>query len=270
MHLFAGAVLLASAVAGSGPAPFPIDPRPDLADVFKKAGVSGAIVVYDTGTGRGVASDPRRVDEPAIPASTFKIFNTMVALETGAIADEKTVLKWDGVERPIATWNKDMDMREAIRVSCVWFYQELARRAGPEKMQHWLDAVGYGNRNIGGGIDRFWLDGDLRITPREQIEFLRRLHDGKLPFSERSMRIVKEILPTEKTPGGAVVHGKTGWGARLKPQAGWYVGWVDLEGRTLYFATRVDILKDDDVKARIPATLEVLGRLEGGSAPGQR
>lgn len=250
------ALLLAVAAA------FPVDPRPDLADVFKKAGVTGAIVVYDSRTGRAVASDPKRVDEPAIPASTFKIFNTMVALETGAIADEKTVLKWDGVERWLATWNKDMDMKEAMRVSCVWFYQELARRAGQERMQHWIDAVGYGNRNIGGGVDRFWLDGDLRITPREQIEFLRRLHDGKLPFSERSMKIVREILPTEKTPGGAVVHAKTGWGGRLKPQAGWYVGWVDLEGRTLYFATRVDIMKDDDVNARIPATLEVLGRLE--------
>lgn len=248
-------LLLAAALA------FPVDLRPELAAVFEKQGVKGAILIFDARTGRAVASDPKRVDEAAIPASTFKIFNTMVALETKAIADEATVLKWDGVERSFATWNHDMDMKEAIRVSCVWFYQELARRAGPERMQHWIDAVSYGNRDIGGGIDRFWLDGNLRITPRQQIDFLRRLHDGALPFSERSMRIVKEILPTETTPGGAVVHGKTGWGMRKKPQAGWYVGWVEHDGRTLYFATRVDIQKDDDVKTRIPATIAALGML---------
>ena len=252
-----GLTVAAASAGGS----FPVDARPDLAAAFETAGVTGAAVVYDTRAGRAVASDPARVDEPAIPASTFKIFNTMVALETGAIADETTVLEWDGVARPIESWNKSMDMREAIRVSCVWFYQELARRIGKKRMKEWIDRVGYGNRDIGGGIDRFWLDGDLRITPRQQVDFLRRLHDGKLPFSERSMSVARRILPTETAAGGAVIHGKTGWGARLEPQAGWYVGWVEVEGGTVYFATRVDIRKDGDARTRIPVTVDVLKRL---------
>ena len=79
-----------------------------------------------------------------LPASTFKVFNSLVALQTGAVADEHTIILWDSVERR-PEWNVDMDMATAIERSCVPWYQEVARRAGAERMQHWLDTVHYGN-----------------------------------------------------------------------------------------------------------------------------
>jgi beta-lactamase class D len=47
-------------------------------------------------------------------------------------------------------------------------------------MQTWLERFDYGNRNIAGGQDMFWLDGDLRISALKQVLFLEKLASGKL------------------------------------------------------------------------------------------
>lgn len=109
----------------------------------------------------------------------------MISLETGVISDEIAILTWDGVERKLPAWNRDLNMREAIKLSAYWFYQVLARRVGHDRMQKWVTQVGYGNRNIGSkeDVDKFWLRGELRITPQEQIQFLQRLYKNDLPFS---------------------------------------------------------------------------------------
>ncbi len=73
-------------------------------------------------------------------------------------------------------WNEDLDMVSAFKYSAVWFYQELARRIGEAQMQHYVTLNHYGNENISGGIDRFWLDGEVRISADEQIELLKKLY----------------------------------------------------------------------------------------------
>jgi beta-lactamase class D len=150
------------------------------------------------------------------PASTFKIFNSLVALETAIAPDDQLVIKWDGVPRK-PEWDKDMTMREAFKVSCVPYYQEIARRIGPARMQHYLDTVKYGNMKIGGSIDQFWLNNSLQISADEQTGFLKRLYFNELPFSERTQRILKTMMLQEETPdynlyyktGTGVVNGKT-------------------------------------------------------------
>src|SRR5690606_21044420 len=137
-------------------------------------------------------------DSGFIPASTFKIFNSLVALEAGAVASEEEVLEWDGVERGWDAWDQDHSMRSAIRVSAVWFYQELARRIGETRMQQYLREVRYGNQTMDGAIDDFWLSGGLRITPLEQVDFLVRLARNDLPFSDRTMAILRDILILEE------------------------------------------------------------------------
>jgi beta-lactamase class D len=161
-----------------------------------------------------------------LPASTFKIFNSLVALETGVAPDEQLVIKWDSVVRRIPDWNKDMNMREAFKVSNVGYYQEIARRIGPEFMQHYLDTVNYGNRNMGDKIDEFWLNDSLKITADEQVGFLKRLYFAELPFSERSQRIVKSMMLQEETPQYKLYY-KTGWGPTSKEQVLWIVGFIE-------------------------------------------
>ncbi len=131
----------------------------DFAAAFDTAGVEGTFVLHGSvlmSSRQTTASEP---ETRFLPASTFKIFNALVALETGVIPDEHATFKWDGVERSVPAWNQDHDLASAISVSAVWYFQELARRIGRERMQEWIDRAKYGNQNIGGEIDSFWLNG---------------------------------------------------------------------------------------------------------------
>lgn len=227
--------------------------RPDFAKYFNDAGVKGGFLLYDLKNDKYLAYNAERLQQGYIPASTYKIFNSLVALETGVIWDENEILKWDGVKREVDSWNQDHNMRTAMKYSAVWFYQELARRIGLERMQHYVDLAGYGNKNINGGLDRFWLTGELRITPREQIALLVRLYQNKLPFSQRAMDIVKDILIFEKKES-YVLRAKTGWSG----QVGWFVGYVERKENVYFFANNIDIMKPEDATARVAITKALL------------
>jgi beta-lactamase class D len=234
--------------------------RPDFEQRFEEAGVTGVFLVFEPHTGSFLTNDAERARAAFIPASTYKIFNSLVALETGVLADEQSIIPWDGTDRGWSKWNQDHDLRSAIKYSAVWFYQEVARRIGAERMQHYVDAADYGNREISGGIDLFWLEGGLRISPYEQIRFLRRLHDGDLPFSQRTMDTVKDILIFEETET-YTLRAKTGWGAHSTPQVGWFVGYVERESEPLFFALNLDIVENEDSEARIVICRRILGDL---------
>ena len=218
--------------------------QPDWALVFAKRGLVGSAVIYDEQAGRGLVFEHERAAKRFSPASTFKLFNAMAALDSGAIRDEHEVIGWDGVKRPIDNWNRDHSLASGMKYSVVWFYQEIARRAGQARMQAWIDKVGYGNRDIGGGIDQFWLSGNLRISAIEQIGFLRRLADGSLPFSAQAQETVRRIAIVESAPD-FVLHAKTGWAlhgdAGREADLGWYVGWLERGGRRWFFALNIDM-----------------------------
>lgn len=247
----------------------PWQASPDLDAAFARDGVQGTLLVYDEGGDRWLAHDAARARHRYLPASTFKLFNAMVALDTGAVKDEYEVIRWDGKQRgdprnPIPEWNRDNSLASGIRYSTVWFYQEVARRAGQARMQQWIDKVGYGNRDIGGGIDHFWLGGALRISAEEQVGFLRRLADGTLPFSERAQEAVRRISITEAQPH-YVLHAKTGWGSGAaadgKTDLGWYVGWVEARGRRWFFAMNMDLRDPADGAKRVGLVKDALARL---------
>ncbi|QWG15334.1 class D beta-lactamase [Bradyrhizobium sediminis] len=234
--------------------------RADLAKRFADEGTPGTFVGYKTDDYLIIASDKDRSGEAKLPASTFKIPNSIIALETGVVEDpDKDVFKWDGVTRSIEAWNKDHTLRTAIAASVVPAYQEIARRIGPERMQKYLDLFEYGNRNIGGGIDQFWLTGDLRIDPVQQIDFVDRLRRGVLPVSKRSQDLVRDILPVTKV-GDAVIRAKTGLlGAeRGEPSLGWLVGWAEKGSAITVFALNMDCREPRHVASRIKVAQQCL------------
>ncbi|NJE06794.1 class D beta-lactamase, partial [Thermococcus sp. M36] len=139
----------------------------------------------------------RYKDSAYLPASTFKIVNSLIGLQTGKIVNEKMIIKWDGVKRWNEAWNKDLTMEEAFKLSAVPYYQEVARRIGKDTMQRWLDSLHYGNKKIGGPIDSFWLNNSLKITADEQLGLVKRLYFDQLPFDKRSQAIVKKVMLQE-------------------------------------------------------------------------
>jgi beta-lactamase class D len=206
-------------------------------DVFE--GREGCFILQEGGATRPLERVGSLCAERVSPCSTFKIPNSLIGLETGVIADERAVLKWDGVKRSRPEWNRDHTLASAIKVSAVWYYQELARRVGAERMQKLVSSIPYGNGDISSGIDTFWLGRSLRISPDEQVAFLERLRRSTLPFSEQSQRIVREIL-VQEGPGPIVYRGKTGsCDFDEAPDHGWWVGWVEKDGKTTVFATLV-------------------------------
>jgi beta-lactamase class D len=233
----------------------PVIKAPNFGRHFQEFGREGSILIYDSKNNRIYEHNPKRNATAIAPASTFKIFNALVALETGVVPDDVAVLTWDGIHRDIDAWNHDTNLRQAFKDSTVWFYQVLARKAGYERMQQFINKVGYGNRQIGtaADIDRFWLQQPLQITPQEQIKFLQRLYQGDLPFSQRTINLVKDIMVREQTPD-YTLRGKTGWLTNTKPNVGWFVGYLEQNKNVYFFATTLDMYKPEDAPVRIEIT----------------
>jgi beta-lactamase class D len=234
--------------------------RDDLAKRFTAEGTVGTFVGYKVDDYLVIASDKNRSGEAMLPASTFKIANSLIALETGVVADtDKEVFKWDGVKRSIEPWNKDHTLRSAFAASAVPVYQDIARRIGAERMQKYLDLLDYGNHDIGGGIDQFWLTGDLRIDPMQQVDFIDRLRRGVLPVSKRSQELVRDILVVTKV-GDSIIRAKSGLlGAEVgKPSLGWMVGWAEKGPAQTVFALNMDCLEPRHIAARMTLTQQCL------------
>lgn len=210
----------------------------DFKKYFDEYDVKGSFVMYDLNNDKFLLYDSARCNVGFCPASTSKIINAIIGLETGVIADENFVIPWDGVKRWLEAWNKDLDLREAMRISAVPYFQELARRVGYEKLNEMYTKLNYGNMDISGGVDQFWLSGALRITQMQQIDFLKRLYKGELPVSKRSMDIVKSIIVLADT-NGYIFRGKTGWSQSDKENIGWLVGWVEKTGNVYFYATNI-------------------------------
>jgi beta-lactamase class D len=234
--------------------------RDNLAKRFADEGTVGTFVGYKTDDYLIIASDKERSGQAFLPASTFKIPNSLIALETGVVGDpDKDIFKWDGVKRSIEGWNQDHTLRSAIAASAVPVYQEIARRIGAERMQKYVGLFEYGNRNIGGGIDQFWLTGDLRIDPVQQIDFADRLRRGALPVSKRSQDLVRDILPVTRV-GDATIRAKTGLlGAELgKPSLGWVVGWAEKSSAQTVFALNLAVREPRHVASRMKLAQQCL------------
>ena len=79
--------------------------KPELEKYFQ--GFKGAFVLYDLNSKQYIRYNPERCAERFIPASTFKIMNSLIGLETGVIPDENYVIKWDGTHYDVPSWNHD-------------------------------------------------------------------------------------------------------------------------------------------------------------------
>jgi beta-lactamase class D len=203
-------------------------------------GLTGTVLVYDAAKKQYAGIHTGRADRALIPASTFKIVSSLMALDAGLVKDAGTVLRWDGVTHERTELNRDLTLAQAFRVSAVPHYQDLVRRLGPGRVRGYLDALGYGNRDISGGIDQFWLTGGLRISPREQIDLLVRLERSDLPFSPHAQSVVRDIMVVEQTLTH-IIRAKTGW-ARFDDgrQVGWWVGWVERGNERYFFASALE------------------------------
>ncbi len=217
--------------------------------------INGEVTVYN------MPLDTQRFS----PASTFKIVNSLIGLQTGRITDENMVIKWDGMKGPQFP---EMNMIKAFHLSDEYYYQEVARRIGGDTMKMWIDSIGYGNKDIDGPIDSFWFNNHLRISADEQLGLMKRLYFDQLPFRKSAQQIVRDMMLQENNTTYKL-SSITSWGKDEKGNdLGWLTGWIEENNHVYFFVTFVRATKPGtdimDVNKKITeGILKDLGFMQG-------
>ena len=250
VFLFAAITILNSC------SPNNVDEDKSLEKYFTENKVTGCFGLYNNATNQFTFYNKKRfTDSSYLPASTFKIVNSLIGLQTGVISSDSMIIKWDSIKRNVEAWNKDLSMYEAFRVSAVPYYQEVARRIGKERMEFWMDTVNYGAGakdtvfRISTAIDTFWLDNTLKITPDEELGLVKMLYFNQLPFFKAYQEKVKQAMLFENTTMYRLAY-KTGWGKKENGNhLAWIVGWVEENNHPYFFVLNFE---SSDANADIP------------------
>ena len=191
-----------------------------------------------------------RAKLPVSPFSTFKIPNTLIAIDTGHVTNITQKLSYDKNKYPKQAWwpsswtKSEHTISSAFKVSMVPIYRQLATDIGEEVMQSYVDNFSYGNQDISSGLDNFWLNGSMKISAIAQVRFLQKMHKGELDVNQNDITTLKEIMLIEKTDLYSL-YAKTGTGNATvnnddsKSKLGWYVGFVENCEGTHYFALNI-------------------------------
>lgn len=251
--------LVLSSVSLAKPEPF-LDDQ-DIQEIMNKNKVKGTMILSSQNDENTYVYNYKRANLRLSPASTFKIANSIIALEEGVIKDHYEIIKWDGQKRYLDEWNKDQNLKTAFKSSCVWFYQELAKKIGKKKYSKQLEKLGYGNHLIGDKVTSFWLQQGgaiLKITPFEQIKFLKKIYNRQLGISDNTYNILKDIMLNEDSDTYKIFS-KTGAATTENWKGhGWYVGYIISKGKTWFFATNILINNLDDLPKRKVVTMQAL------------
>lgn len=221
----------------------------DISEYFN--GKSGCFLLYNLNENKIVTIyNPTRCSEKMSPDSTFKIALSLMAFDKGLIT-QKTVFKWDGVDRKFSAWNEDQTPNTWLKYSVVWVSRKLTPQLGMDTIKDYLNQFHYGNQNFSGdfgqhnGLTNAWLSSSLKISPDQQLVFLKNLVTNKLPVSKQGMLNTKENMYLETMPNGWQLYGKTGTGDSQHSvinnqhllQDGWFIGFIQKSNKTYIFVT---------------------------------
>ena len=219
----------------------------------------GSFVLYDTALDSWKIYNQHEASARISPASTFKIYIALSALEQGIITPEQTTLSWDGSMQPMKSWEQDHSLSSAMENSVNWYFEKLDSRCGLSSTQNFVRDIGYGNRYTGRDISSYWRNGSLRISPIEQVEMLEKLHENSFGFSPENVEAVKNSIRLFSTEKGTL-YGKTGTLLSGGKYSGWFVGFLEKENGTCFFATNIQKGKNASGAAAAELTFSVLSR----------
>lgn len=201
--------------------------------------VVGSILIYDLKNNRYYSNDFNWAKTGYIPASTFKIPHSLIALDLGIVRNKNTIFKWNGKKRDYKIWQQDLTFKQAFDYSCVPCYQEIAQKVGEKRINEFVNKFNYGAMDINAdNIDKFWLVGDSRISQFDQINFLKRLYLSKLPILKKSEQIFKDLFIVKQVDD-YTIRAKTGLSTTNGNYNGWYVGYVEKQNNVYFFATNI-------------------------------
>lgn len=221
--------------------------RSDFQSILDSSNVEGSILILDPIKNKFYSNDFNWADISRLPASTFKIPNSIIALETGVVNYDSTIFKWNREKRYLKLWEQDLNLEKAFHFSCVPCYQEIARTIGSEKMNKYLKKLDYENMIVdSSNIDKFWLEGESKISQFQQIDFIKRLYFSDLPISKNTEHIMKKLMIISQNDK-YTLRAKTGWVIRNGINNGWFVGYIETGGNIYFFATNISPKENFDM-----------------------
>ena len=229
--------------------------EPDLSSILD--GYDAGFVLYDTKSGTWQIYNKESALTRSVPASTFKIYSALLALENGTITPEQSLLGWNGQNNVYDSWNRDQTLDSAMRNSVTWYFQTLDAQAGPSAIQQFIRDIGYGNQDAGNDAATYWMDASLKISPVEQVQMLQKLYDNAFGFQPEHIEAVKRAIRIDASRYG-LLYGKTGTvAADGKNICGWFIGFVEKEDSTCFFALNIQ----KDSQAGGPEAVQLAGRI---------
>lgn len=241
--------------------------KPEFQSIIDSSNVNGSILIYDLKNDLYYSNNFDWAKTGRLPASTFKIVNSIIALETKVVENDSTLFHWNGEKRDYKIWEQDLILRDAFKYSCVPCYQEIAKEIGEKRMNEYLEKLEYKDMKVNAkNIDKFWLEGDSKINQFQQIEFIKRFFKSELEISKRTEDIMKKIFFIEKY-GKYNLNGKTGLSIRNGNYNGWFVGYIESEeDNNYFFATNIEpkdtLNKKSFPKLRKKITIEALNTMK--------
>ncbi len=230
-----------------------------IKNIFKENNIEGTIVIKALNKDIQYLYNEQRAKKALLPASTFKIPNSLILLNEKILKNENEIIKWDNKKRFLEEWNKDQTLKTAFKYSCVWCYQKYSKEISVEKYKQYLKDFNYGNKKVGESSSNFWLQGDIKISALQQISFLKRLYLETLPIDKKYINIVKNIMLEEQNKE-YILSSKTGW-VTSKEKHGWYVGYIETKDEVWFFATNLLISDVNKLSLRKEITFKVFKAL---------
>lgn len=221
--------------------------RTDFQAILDSAIVSGVILIQDLNSDSIFSNNFSIAKKGKLPASTFKVPNSIIALELGIVEDDSTILPWNGEKRRMKIWEQDLTFKQAFHYSCVPCYQEIARKIGVDSMKAYLDKFEYSIVDIdSSNIEAFWLEGETKVNALTQVSFMKDFYEKKLPISSNTYDVMKELMVIEES-NDYTLSGKTGWAIREGNNIGWFIGHVKTSDMEYVFATNIEPRKGFDM-----------------------
>ncbi|ASN06395.1 BlaR1 family beta-lactam sensor/signal transducer [Virgibacillus necropolis] len=210
----------------------------DLSAFFN--GYDGSFVLYNLQEAQYHIYNKDKSTLRVSPNSTYKIYSALFALESGVIKRHQTSMKWDGKTYPYKIWNQNQNLFTAMENSVTWYFQRLDKKIQMENIQAYLDKINYGNQNVSGGIEDYWLESSLKISPIEQVQLLKDFYTNQFGLDKKNVQLIKDVIKLE-TKDNVTLYGKTGTGTvNGKNVNGWFIGYAETKHNTYFFATNIE------------------------------
>lgn len=228
----------------------------DLSEHF--TGYDGSFVLYDIQADQYQIYNKDKSTLRVSPNSTYKIYSALFGLESNLISGENSTIKWNGTKYPFDSWNSEQNLKTAMKNSVTWYFQELDKRNQAGIIHSYLKRINYGNSDMSGGINQFWLESSLKISPVEQVQLLKDLYTNQFGFKEKNIQTVKEAIKLEEK-NDEILSGKTGTGnVNGNEKNGWFIGYVENRENTYFFATNIQNEENASGKKAAEITLSIL------------